>query len=130
MKEGIAGHNSTLAIGGVSSPVDSFVVEESLILRTNSYSENPVHRYQQNVGFNFMTQRIDKYCIFYEAPLIRENRSNEHVNYKYLLDFLQVKKEKIQPIYTSITGDFTFTIFNHFSFRGSFHMEETFEIML
>jgi hypothetical protein len=27
--------NSTLAIGGVSSPLDSFVVAESSILRTN-----------------------------------------------------------------------------------------------
>jgi len=28
-------HKSTLAIGGVSSPLDSFVVAESLVLRTN-----------------------------------------------------------------------------------------------
>jgi hypothetical protein len=33
--------NSTLAIGGVSSPLDSFVVAESSVLRTNpdSYRE-------------------------------------------------------------------------------------------
>ena len=41
-------HNSTLAIGGVSSPFDSFVVAESLVLRTNhdSYrdAEKPAHR--------------------------------------------------------------------------------------
>ncbi len=33
--------NSTLAIGGVSSPLDSFVVAESSVLRTNFYAKNP-----------------------------------------------------------------------------------------
>ena len=37
-------HNSTLAIGGVSSPLDSFVVAESLVLRTNFCTEKPAHR--------------------------------------------------------------------------------------
>lgn len=37
-------HNSTLAIGGVSSPLDSFVVAESSVLRTNFYAEKPAHR--------------------------------------------------------------------------------------
>ena len=36
--------NSTLAIGGVSSPLDSFVVAESSVLRTNFYSDKPAHR--------------------------------------------------------------------------------------
>jgi len=36
--------NSTLAIGGVSSPLDSFVVAESSVLRTNICAENPAHR--------------------------------------------------------------------------------------
>jgi hypothetical protein len=36
--------NSTLAIGGVSSPLDSFVVAESSVLRTNFCAENPAHR--------------------------------------------------------------------------------------
>ena len=40
--------NSTLAIGGVSSPFDSFVVAESSVLRTNPDSnrdaEKPAHR--------------------------------------------------------------------------------------
>jgi hypothetical protein len=44
--------NSTLAIGGVSSPLDSFVVAESSVLRTNFCAENPPllqaqNRYQQ-----------------------------------------------------------------------------------
>jgi hypothetical protein len=30
-------NNSTLAIGGVSSPLDSFVVAESSVLRINPY---------------------------------------------------------------------------------------------
>ena len=36
--------NSTLAIGGVSSPLDSFVVAESSVLRTNFCAENAAHR--------------------------------------------------------------------------------------
>jgi hypothetical protein len=36
--------NSTLAIGGVSSPFDSFVVDESSVLRTNFCAEKPAHR--------------------------------------------------------------------------------------
>ena len=36
--------NSTLAIGGVSSPLDSLVVAESSVLRTNFCAEKPAHR--------------------------------------------------------------------------------------
>lgn len=36
--------NSTLAIGGVASPLDSFVVIESSVLRMNICAENPAHR--------------------------------------------------------------------------------------
>jgi hypothetical protein len=39
-----AATNSTLAIGGVSSPLDSFVVSESSQLRTNFCAEKPAHR--------------------------------------------------------------------------------------
>jgi hypothetical protein len=37
-------HNSTLAIGGVPSPLDSLVVAESSVLRTNFCAEKPAHR--------------------------------------------------------------------------------------
>lgn len=37
-------YNSTLAIGGVSSPLDSFVVAKSSVLRTNICAEKPAHR--------------------------------------------------------------------------------------
>jgi hypothetical protein len=37
-------HNSTLAIGGDSSPVNSFVVAESSVLRINFCAEKPAHR--------------------------------------------------------------------------------------
>jgi hypothetical protein len=37
-------YNSTLAIGGVSSPLDSFVVAESSVLRTNFWGKKPAHR--------------------------------------------------------------------------------------
>jgi hypothetical protein len=40
--------NSTLAIGGVSSPLESFVVAESSVLRTNFFSEKPAHRQSSN----------------------------------------------------------------------------------
>ena len=48
-------HNSTLAIGGVLSPLDSFVVVESSGLRTNFSAEKPAlrqsaKRYTQAVG--------------------------------------------------------------------------------
>jgi hypothetical protein len=36
--------NSTLAIGGVSSPLDSFVVVESSQLRIKFSTEKPAHR--------------------------------------------------------------------------------------
>ena len=36
--------SSTLVIGGVSSPLDSFVIAESSILRTNFCAEKPAHR--------------------------------------------------------------------------------------
>jgi hypothetical protein len=36
--------NSTLAIGGASSPLDSFEVAESSFLRTNFCAEKPAHR--------------------------------------------------------------------------------------
>ena len=36
--------NSTLAIGGVSSPLDSFVAAESSVLRTKFCAEKPAHR--------------------------------------------------------------------------------------
>ena len=39
-----ASDNSTLAIGGVSSPLDSFVLAESSVLRTNFCAEKPAHR--------------------------------------------------------------------------------------
>jgi len=37
-------YNSTLAIGGVSSPLDSFVRAESSVLRTKFCAEKPAHR--------------------------------------------------------------------------------------
>ncbi|MFN5628055.1 MAG: hypothetical protein ACK48W_02095 [Bacteroidota bacterium] len=46
--------NSTLAIGGVSSPLDSLEVTESSVLRTNFCAENPAHR-----------QSAKRYVLFY-----------------------------------------------------------------
>ncbi len=36
--------NSTYPIGGVSSPLDSLVVAESSVLRTNFCTKSPAHR--------------------------------------------------------------------------------------
>ena len=44
MKSNLPTANSTLAIGGVPSPLDSFVVAESSVLRTNFCAEKPAHR--------------------------------------------------------------------------------------
>ena len=38
------GANSTFAIGGVSCSTDSFVVDESFVLRINISGKNPAHR--------------------------------------------------------------------------------------
>jgi len=46
--EKTAAANSTLAIGGVSSPLDNFVVTESSVLRTNFFAEKPAHRQSAN----------------------------------------------------------------------------------
>ena len=51
-----AAPNSTLAIGGVSSPLDSFEVAESSVLRTNFCDEKPAHRqsakrYRQGIDY-------------------------------------------------------------------------------
>ena len=55
MKSNLPTANSTLAIGGVSSPLDSFVVAESSVLRTNFCAEKPAHRQsafqEQNSAF-------------------------------------------------------------------------------
>ena len=40
--------NSTLAIGGVSSPLDNFVVAESSVLRIKFSAEKPAHRQSAN----------------------------------------------------------------------------------
>ena len=37
-------HNITLAISGVSSPLDGLVVTESSVLQTNFCAEKPAHR--------------------------------------------------------------------------------------
>jgi hypothetical protein len=42
--ERTAAGNSRLAIGGVSSLLDSFVLAESSVLRTNFCAEKPAHR--------------------------------------------------------------------------------------
>ena len=44
----ITAYNSTFAIGGVSSPIDSFMVAESSVLRTNFCAEKPANRQARN----------------------------------------------------------------------------------
>ncbi len=61
-KKGAQLLNSTLAIGGVSSPFDSFVVAESSVLRTNFCAEKPAHR-----------QSAIRYLQYYYPLLIHQN---------------------------------------------------------
>ena len=44
LQKDLAAANSTLAIGGVSSPLDSFVVAESFVLRINICGKKPANR--------------------------------------------------------------------------------------
>jgi len=46
-------HNSTLAIGGGSSPLDSFIAESS-VLRTNFCAVKPAHRQSANRYAQFL----------------------------------------------------------------------------
>jgi hypothetical protein len=48
-----AAGNSSLAIGGVSSPLDSFVVAENLVFLINFCAENPPHRQSAKVRRNY-----------------------------------------------------------------------------
>ena len=70
-------HNSTLAIGGVSSPLDSFEVAESSVLRTNFCAEKPAHR-----------QSAKLTCHFTETPYRKKYlslfRLYANTNQKYL----------------------------------------------
>lgn len=52
------GANSTLAIGGVSPPLYSFVVAESSVLRTNFCTEKPVHRQSANRCAQYFTNYV------------------------------------------------------------------------
>ena len=60
--------NSTLAIGGFSSTLDSFVVAESSVLRTNFCAEKPAHRQSAKRG----REKRDKL-----------NQINKSINFPY-----------------------------------------------
>jgi hypothetical protein len=53
--------NSTLAIGGVSSPLDSFVVAASSVLRTNFCAEEPAHRQSAKRYQPFSTPKYEEH---------------------------------------------------------------------
>ena len=53
------GANSTLAIGGVTSPIDTFVVAESSVLRMKFSAKSPPIANLQNVSTNFMNNNND-----------------------------------------------------------------------
>jgi hypothetical protein len=56
-----AANNSTLAIGGGSSPLDSLVVTESSILQTNFCAEKPAH--QNSAKRQFMKKNMKSLTI-------------------------------------------------------------------
>jgi hypothetical protein len=63
--------NSTLAIGGVSSPLDSFVVAESSVFRTNFCGKSPLIGNLRNVRCKRNeTTIIDKQTIRYKKQSI------------------------------------------------------------
>jgi hypothetical protein len=47
----------------------------------------------------------DKLCAFCDTPLTRENRSKEHVLPQWLIDFLLIRKEKIETTHFSSKGE-------------------------
>jgi hypothetical protein len=56
-------YNSTLAIGGVPSSLDSFVVTESSVLRTNICAKKPAHRQSAK------RQAVKKHTDFLKIPV-------------------------------------------------------------
>ena len=62
-------HNSTLAIGGVPSPLDSFVVAESSVLRTNPDSNRDAEKPAQR-------QSAKRYASPYDNNTDKNNRTN------------------------------------------------------
>ena len=54
----------------------------------------------------------NKHCAFCDTPLTRENRSKEHILPQWLLDFLEIREEKIQPTHFSKIGE-TITTRHH-----------------
>jgi hypothetical protein len=63
-----AAYNSTLAIGGIPSPVDSFVLAESSVLRTNFCAEKTAHR-----------QSAKRYAALYRTT---KELSSKHLTYE------------------------------------------------
>ena len=65
-------HNSTLAIGGVSSPLDSFEVAESSVLRTNICAEKPAHRQSAKRYASFRATYLPMSSQFFKSSLFSE----------------------------------------------------------
>jgi hypothetical protein len=59
-----------------------------------------------------MTTTKDKLCAFCDRTLSRENRSKEHILPQWLLDFLEIRDENIQPTHFSSNGE-TLTTRHH-----------------
>ena len=79
-----ATHNSTLAIGGVSSPLDSFVVAESSVLRTNfcaekrevAYTDVKLKSLDDRFWLSSTNLSSDKYKL-YQDQIIQEKAEKE-----------------------------------------------------
>ncbi len=67
--------NSTLAIGGVSSPLDSFVVAESSVLRINFCAESLAVKYNPILQIQFILNLDDTFALNTISLLIPPNRS-------------------------------------------------------
>ena len=86
-------HNSTLAIGGVSSQLDSFVVAESSVLRTNFCAVKPAHRQSanrltQDFGKGFSITNLQQMRQFYTVYSKQQTLSvNSEKDFIHSLDF-------------------------------------------
>ncbi len=67
--------NSTMAIGEVSSPLDSFVVAQSSVYRTNFCAEKPAHRQSANCYWQIYKDT---------ANIKQHDKGNNNDNFKLL----------------------------------------------
>ena len=51
----------------------------------------------------------NRHCVFCGVQLTKTNRSRKHIIPQWLLDYLQIRQEQIQPTHYSVQGEITST---------------------